>query len=50
MVLASGRWFGVRTDLLCAAFVGLVALVCVRVSLDAGNLHIIEIILVDLQN
>lgn len=37
MVLASGRWFGLRADFLCSVFVGLAAAVCIFVSQDAGK-------------
>ena len=37
MVLASGRWLGVRLDLLSALLTGAVALAAVLVSQDAGR-------------
>ncbi|XP_078362204.1 ATP-binding cassette sub-family C member 4-like [Oculina patagonica] len=36
MVLASGRWFGLRVDFLCSVFVGVAAAVCIFVSQDAA--------------
>ena len=36
MVMASGRWFGVRLDLFSAMLNGAVALAAVLVSQDAG--------------
>ncbi|KAL9954927.1 hypothetical protein ACROYT_G042515 [Oculina patagonica] len=36
MMLASGGWFSVLADVMCAVFVGLVAAVCVVISLDAA--------------
>ena len=37
MVLGSGRWLGVRLDLLSALLTGAVALAAVLVSQDAGR-------------
>ena len=37
MVMASGRWLGVRFDLLVSLLIGAVALAAVMVSLDAGR-------------
>ncbi len=37
MVMASGRWLGVRLDLLTGLFTGAVALAAVLVSQDAGR-------------
>ena len=37
MVMASGRWMGVRLDLLASLLVGVVALAAVVVSQDAGG-------------
>ena len=37
MVMASGRWLGVRMDILCSLFVGLAAAACVVISQDAGQ-------------
>lgn len=37
MVIASGRWLGVRLDLLAAMFIGAVAAAAVLVSQDAGR-------------
>ena len=37
MVMASGRWLGVRLDLLSSLFTGTVALAAVLVSQDAGR-------------
>ena len=36
MVTASGRWFGVRLDAIISLLIGLVVLVAVLVSQDAG--------------
>ncbi len=36
MVMASGRWLGVRMDLLASLLIGAVALTAVVVSQDAG--------------
>ena len=36
MVTASGRWFGVRLDAIISLLIGLVVLVVVLVSQDAG--------------
>lgn len=38
MVKASGRWFGMRAELLCSIFISLVATVCVYISQDAGKI------------
>ena len=37
MVIASGRWLGVRLDLLASLMIGSVALAAVLVSQDAGR-------------
>ena len=37
MVMASGRWLGVRLDLLASILIGAVSLVAVLVSQDAGR-------------
>ena len=37
MVMASGRWLGVRLDLLASLLIGAVALAAVLVSQDAGK-------------
>ena len=37
MVMASGRWLGVRLDLLTSVFVGAVSLAAVLGSQDAGR-------------
>ena len=37
MVMASGRWLGVRLDLLAALLIGAVSLAAVLVSQDAGR-------------
>ena len=37
MVVASGRWLGVRLDLLCALFIGAVAVMAILMSQDAGT-------------
>ena len=36
MVVASGRWLGVRLDLLCELFIGAVAVMAILLSQDAG--------------
>ena len=36
MVTASGRWFGVRLDAIISLLIGLVVLMAVLVSQDAG--------------
>ena len=40
MVMASGRWLGVRLDLLVSMLIGAVSLAAVLVSQDAGNISI----------
>ena len=42
MVMASGRWLGVRLDCLASLLVGAVALAAVLVSQDAGKLKILR--------
>ena len=37
MVMASGRWLGVRLDLLASMLIGAVSLAAVLVSQDAGR-------------
>ena len=37
MVVASGRWLGVRLDLLNELFIGAVAVMAVFISQDAGK-------------
>ena len=37
MVMASGRWLGVRLDLVAALLIGAVAMAAVLTSQDAGN-------------
>ena len=37
MVMASGRWFGARVDLLASLLIAVVALAAVVVSQDAGG-------------
>ena len=37
MVMASGRWLGVRLDLLASLLIGAVSLAVVLVSQDAGK-------------
>ena len=37
MVIASGRWFGVRSDILASMLIGAVSLAAVLVSQDAGR-------------
>ena len=37
MMMASGRWLGVRLDLLTASLIGAVALAAILVSQDAGR-------------
>ena len=37
MVMASGRWLGVRLDLLASMLIGAVSLAAVLVSQDAGK-------------
>ena len=37
MVMASGRWLGVRLDFLTSLLIGAVALAAVLASQDAGN-------------
>ena len=37
MVMASGRWLGVRLDLLASLLIGAVSLAAVLVSQDAGR-------------
>ena len=37
MVMASGRWLGVRLDLLASMIIGAVSLAAVLVSQDAGR-------------
>ena len=37
MVMASGRWLGVRLDLLASMLTGVVSLAAVLVSQDAGK-------------
>ena len=37
MVMASGRWLGVRLDLVAALLIGAVALAAVLTAQDAGN-------------
>ena len=44
MVMASGRWLGVRLDLLASLLIGAVALAAVSVSQDVGRYFISEII------
>lgn len=40
LILGCGRWFGVLANFMCSVFVGLVAAVCVLISLDAGNVQV----------
>ena len=40
MVMASGRWLGVRLDLLASLLIGVVALAAVMVSQDAGGYNL----------
>ena len=40
MVIAAGRWLGVRIDALSSLFVGLVAVMSVLILQEAGNLCI----------
>ena len=42
MVMASGRWLGVRLDCLASLLVGAVAVAAVLVSQDAGKLKILR--------
>ena len=42
MVMASGRWLGVRLDCLASLLVGAVALAAILVSQDAGKLKILS--------
>ena len=42
MVMASGRWLGVRLDCLASLLAGAVAVVAVLVSQDAGKLRILS--------
>ena len=37
MVMASGRWLGVRLDILASMLIGIVSLTAVLVSQDAGR-------------
>ena len=37
MVMASGRWLGVRLDILASMLIGIVSLAAVLVSQDAGR-------------
>ena len=41
MVMASGRWLGVRLDCLASLLAGAVAVAAVLVSQDAGKLKIL---------
>ena len=40
MLKASGRWLGVRLDLLISLFIGTVAIVAVLISQDAGMFNL----------
>ena len=40
MVMASGRWLGVRLDLLASVLLGVVSLAAVLVSQDAGRYYL----------
>ena len=43
MVMASGRWLGVRLDLLASMLIGAVSLAAVLVSQDAGRCICIKV-------
>ena len=40
MVMASGRWLGVRLDLLASLLIGAVAVAAVVISQDASKYHL----------
>ena len=43
MVMASGRWLGVRLDLLSSLLTGVVALAAILVTQDAGRQTVIRL-------
>ena len=50
MVMASGRWLGVRLDILSSFLIGSVALAAVLVSQDAGRVYLCTLRLLFLAN